>query len=37
MNYNVTLSDQDLEAIVLGAGACEKIFTIVMTYADPCV
>jgi len=31
------ISDQDLEAIVLGAGGCEKIFSIVNTYADPCV
>jgi hypothetical protein len=37
MNHNITLSDQDLEAIVLGAGACEQIFSIVNTYADPCV
>jgi len=37
MNYIATLSDQDLEAIVLGSAACEKIFTVVNTYADPCI
>ena len=31
---NVT--DEDLEEIVLGAAACDKVFTIVNTYADPC-
>ena len=32
---NVT--DEVLEEIVLGAAACDKVFTIVNTYADPCV
>jgi|TARA_B110000967_G_C18348915_1_gene300315 hypothetical protein len=32
---NVT--DEVLEEIVLGAAACDKVFTIVNTYADPCM
>ena len=32
---NVT--DEVLEEIVLGAAACDKVITIVNTYADPCM
>tara|TARA_B110000238_G_scaffold186634_1_gene215956 strand:+ start:1045 stop:1149 length:105 start_codon:yes stop_codon:yes gene_type:complete len=32
---NVT--DEVLEEIVLGAAACDKVFSIVNTYADPCM
>jgi hypothetical protein len=35
MNYN--LSDEALEAIVVTAGACDQVYTIVNTYVDPCV
>ena len=32
---NVT--DEVLEEIVLGAAACDRVFSIVNTYADPCM
>jgi len=31
------ITDEVLEEIVLGAAACEKVYSIVNTYADPCV
>jgi hypothetical protein len=31
------ITDEVLEEIVLGAAACDKVYSIVNTYADPCV
>ena len=31
------ITDEVLEEMVLGAAACDKVFTIVHTYTDPCV
>ena len=31
------ITDEVLEEIVLGAAACDKVYSIVNTYADPCL
>lgn len=30
------ITDEVLEEIVLGAAACDKCYTVVNTYSDPC-
>jgi hypothetical protein len=31
------ITDEVLEEIVLGAAACDKVYTVVNTYSDPCL
>ena len=31
------ITDEVLEEIVLGAAACDKVYTVVNTYSDPCI
>jgi hypothetical protein len=31
------ITDEVLEEIVLGAAACDKVYTVVNTYSDPCM